>query len=224
VALRRKVKELIKCSKDTDDAIVESLTETVSEQISARDKLAALAKALGVKDPDDAVEKIASLMDEAKKLAEVMPELDQLRADAAKVEEQTIENDVEQAMASRNIDEDFKEALLLLRREKPEKFAEKYPKIPATPPINQNLKLDIATTSSGGQKPIDPRFLTRVGIDHGGGGSIDLGQYPGHNTTERAMSFIKLERGGSEMTYDQVFDAAVNLKKQPGVIDSRATA
>lgn len=224
VALRNQLQKVVNCSKDSNEEILAGVTEAVEQTVSAREKLAALAKALGVKDPEDAVDKIASLMEESKKLAEVMPELEQLRTDAAKVEEQTIENDVEQAMASRNIDEGMKDMLLLFRRQKPEKFAEKYPKIPAGPQINHNLKLDIATTASGAPKPVEIP-TTEVGVN---GSVVDLGKYPGSNPTARAMAHVKANAakyGVDPNNHRAVWNMAVNLKNnrvpgEPTFIDS----
>lgn len=172
----------------------------------ARTKLGALLKALGVEDSGGAVDKIASLMSQAKELATVMPELTELRTAAVAASEAAATNDVDAVILSRGWDASLKDALLLERKAmKPEAFATKYPvdktKLAAAgarqqPHLTQALvagpgaqQLSAAQAAQATGQPI-----VAVATDVGG---VKLSDYPGTTPTLQAISYLKTKLGDS---------------------------
>jgi hypothetical protein len=243
VELRRKAKEITKCAKDANDDILDAIEEVVDEAdsskkeaVSAREKLTAWAKALGVKDPDAAVNRIAELMDESAKLKELMPEVEELRQKTAEAEEQAIESDVAEAMAANKLADSLKDALVLLRKSDPEKFTQQFPKAPkksqgqggGLPPLPAGIFTEVATSKNGA--PLDGAGgSTPVGVPNGDN-IIDLSKFEGENPTARAISYVKANSdkyGVDPKNHRAVWNMAVKLKNNmvPGeqhFIDSAA--
>jgi hypothetical protein len=187
-----------------------------------------ILKALSVKSLDEAVERIANLLADSAELSQLKPEIEQLRANASKSEEEQVESDVAEAMASHGLATHHKEALLLLRKQLPARFAELYQRdrdgdaeFRARLARNGSARIfeEVATSRSGA--PLSPGGNTPVGIDHGQGGAIDLGRYVGETTFERAMDFIVKERNGKNLPWEALCKQAHRLKQEPGVIDTR---
>ncbi len=211
IDLRAGAKKILSADKSSNKVILEAAKETVG----ARQKLMALITALGVEDPDAAVERVAQLIEQGEQLKAAMPELEGLKAKVEKQEEEQAEADVSEVMSSRGYSDDIRDALLLYRKSDPNGFGTKYPR-PA--PNERNLTRDIATTSQG----VDLNVSSGQATTNLGGNMIDLGQYPGANTTERAMSYIRATRDGAgKWTHDDVFVAACRLKNQQNVVDSQ---
>jgi hypothetical protein len=228
IALRRRAVEITKCAKDANDDILDAVEDAVKGAAGARDKLKALASALGVEDPDAAVARIADLMNESAKLKELMPELEQLRQKAAEDAEREIESDVDEAMTSRNIGPEFKDALILLRRAEPEKFLNLYPKQPLRPASMRHLMEPVVTRLGANQDPdVSLSGKAKVGIQ-GSENIIDLAKYDGRNPTARAMSYVRANHekyGVDPNNREAVWDLAVALKNNrvpggPSFVDS----
>lgn len=207
-SLRDSIKKLIGAESDSTPVLLDG----IEKSISARAKLTALLKAMGVSDADAAVNRIAELMQQAKELAGVMPELSSLRSRIQKSEEAAAELDVDSVIASRGYGPEIRDALLLLRKSDAEKFALSYPKPQAG---DDKLLASVVVTPKLHGSP-----QSKAAIKAGQPNVINLAIYPGINSTERAMACIRATVNGSEnWSHDDVFVAACNLKKQPNVVD-----
>lgn len=224
IALRAGAHTALSASKDTTSVLLEEAANAVS----GREKLTALVKALGVEDPDAAVERVAKLIEQSNQLTSVMPELENLKAKVAAQEDAQAEADVSQVMSARNLSADMKEALLLYRKTDPEKFAETYKPVPPellSPAVVTPSGVELSPPSTGGFQ-LSP---DKSGVTFKPGQSqplpiqseiINLAAYRGRNVTERAISYIKAAQPGADkMTLEQLFPAACQLKKQPNVVD-----
>ena len=210
-AVTRAVDELVGTKKTlasklgADEASDRILLQTAEELMGAKEKLAALLQAVGVENPEDAVIRVAELMAQAEKLKALMPELEQLKEEMMAIEETAIVDDVEEVMASRQLPEEVREALLVLRRSSPSKFGEKFPKM-------QQDKTPLLQSLTRGE----PRV---AGEGNEASPEIDLGLYPGRNTTERAMAYLTKNHSG-EWDRQELWKAACLLKRRDGVVDS----
>ena len=189
------------------------LLQVAEEGMAAREKLVALLKALGVEDAEGAVAKVTDLLAQAEQLRELMPELEELRQGAAEAEEAAIEGEVSEAMASRKLPGEVKDALVLLRRQNPERFAELYPKLT---PDQVALSKDVATQKGAPIKPEDGKPADEPAS------VIDLAGYKGANTTQRAVAYLsKNQEGFARLRWEDQFVLACQLKAREDVIDSR---
>ena len=199
------------------------------DDAGVRAKYAAILGALGIEDPEAALDKIASLMAESAKLAEMAPEFAQLKQRQVEAEEQAVEEEVEAAVASTGVAassthyEGLKLALTALRKADPAKFAEKYPK----------QLLDKGRTVLG--RVADPKTLTTkltatsttgkgapAGAPAGGpsaaGGQIDVSVYPGANTMLRTCEFVKCSvQGAKDWPWEKVHEHASRLVRSGAV-------
>lgn len=217
IGLRTGTHKALSAEKDTTSVLLEAAEKLVS----GREKLTALVKALGVENAEEAVEKVAELLRQSKELTDAMPELDNLRTTVQQQEETQAEADVDEVIASRGYGDEVKEALLLMRKGDPVKFAEKFPK---AQPGDESLLSSAAVTPTGVElRPTPPASGTRqlgqnaipLGTD-----VVNLASYPGENITARAMSYIRATREGADKwTHEQLFVAACQLKKDPNVVD-----
>jgi hypothetical protein len=157
-----------------------------------RAKYRAILAALGVEDPDGAMDRIAELIGQSEELKKAAPELAALRKAQAQSEEEEIEKEVEETMASRGwTDEGLKVALTHLRKNDPKTFAEKYPKTVKPPASAAHLTSKI------------------VPADKSGSGKIDLSRYEGRNRTEQAIAFIKAnDKDAAQLTWEQLNERA----------------
>jgi len=196
----------------SDVATTSVLLEGVARAISAKAKLTALIKALGVEDADGAVNRVADLMSKAAELAKVMPELSSLRVSEQKREDEAAEADVAEAMASRGYGPEAKEALALLRKTSREKFLACYPK---QSPSTQAL-LSAVVVQPGAKPGAAPKQLPA------GQPAINLAPYPGRNPTERAQNYLLATiPGAAKWSFDDLWKAACELKRQPNVVDAQ---
>lgn len=201
------------------------------EGVDAKAKLLSLFEALGVQDPDAALQKVASTMEQAAKLTEVMPELEGLRADKEKADEASAEADVDAAIAARRLDKGLKPALLLQRKNDPEGFAKSFPKIEA-PTSKQHLLSPVATRGNTPQRVTVSRDGATVQLGGPEGGSpnapaggdvIDLNDYEGANPTARAKAYLKAHvTNWDKLSNEEQFLQAVALKRKPNVINGGA--
>jgi hypothetical protein len=173
---------------------------------SVRAKFGPILSALGVEDPDGAMDKIAGLMEESAKLAEVAPEFAALKKRADEIEAAEQEEEVEMAVASTGVAassdhyEGLKVALTHLRKSNPKEFAARYPKEKLDA---QRAKLG---RSAGEVKTLTSRIAaggdagksggTGNGNDKPGAGNvIDLSGFSGPNITMKACAFVCQQEG-----------------------------
>jgi len=237
-ALLESLGKQLKCEANRD-AVVAKLVElkraeTEAETAKAdagatRERLRALAEALGVEDGEAAVAKVADLMTKASELSKVMPELESLRAEKKQAEDAAIEEDVDEALAASNLPATMRNALLLARRDNPEQFAKDFPKKPQAPEHRQ-LQRPLTSTPQG--TPIQapgtpaPVALSQQRSTDGAGAPIvlqltqevNLDALPGANPTAKAMSFLAANfPGWDKLPYNDQFEKACLFKRQPGV-------
>jgi hypothetical protein len=203
--------------------------ETDGSEIRA--KLKALAEALGVADAEAGVEKIAQLMDQAKQLAAVMPELDSLKAKVKQQDDMAAEAEVDAVINARKFDPSLKSAMLMLRKADPEAFVKQFPK-PAAGAGATSLTTPIATTPTGGELRLsgDGTQVLRPGPRAAQPGNVlkvegvvNLSAQPGVNATQRAMAYLRAHYPGwDKLTFEEQFVLACNFKKQPNVVDQAA--
>lgn len=172
---------------------------------SVRAKFGPILSALGVEDPDGAMDKIAGLMEESAKLAEVAPEFAALKKRADEIEAAEQEEEVEMAVASTGVAassehyEGLKVALTHLRKSNPTEFATRYPK----------EKLDAARAKLGRPAGEVKTLTSKIaaggdagkgseinGNDKPGAGQvIDLSGFSGPNITMKACAFVCQQEG-----------------------------
>lgn len=207
--------ELIKKLQLSSVAASRVVLEAASVNADAGLSLASLLKALGTTNVNGAVERIATLLQHSDDLAKAQPELEKLRASMKQVDEATQETDVTSAMASYKMPEDAREALLLMRRQDPKRFAEKYPSKAPKAGDPKLLTAHLTATGGGEKKPL--------GISGEIPDLIVLSQYTGRNPTEQAMTYLASKNvNWNSMTHEQKVSAALHLKRQPNVVLSLA--
>lgn len=203
-----------------------------------RTKLGALLKAIGVEDSDGAVTRVAEMMAKASELETLMPELAGLRESVAKAEEAAVEEEVTEAMASYNLPENCKDALVLMRKGKDGKkaFAEKFPKkTPAAGGAEVSVPALLQSVVAAGPNGTERRVVAdsngRVTLEQlgsgpaGKGGSggeittINLAVFSGRNKTERMVEYVRAQLGAAAKTtdYPVIFSKALELLHSPKV-------
>jgi hypothetical protein len=199
VELRKRAKQALSCERDSNKVLLEA----VEKAVDMKTKLEAMLGMMEVKDVDAAIQKLTSLLENSKTMTDLMPELDQLRADFAKREEVEAEKEVDEVIASRGWDESFKHALMLTRKEDPDKFKELYPPMAAD---KANLTKDIATK---GKTPVSTSTGKTV---QNTGDVIDLTIYPG-NPTQKVIAHIESTIPDSKnWTWEKKCEAAFAFK------------
>lgn len=190
------------------------------EGVDAKARLMALFEALEVQDPEAALAKVASTMEAAKKLTEVMPELEGLQADKKKAEEAAIESDVDNAIAASKLPATVRPALLLQRQNDPEGFAKAYP--PNAQPTGSAGKQHLlARVATSGSTPLAPSG--KPDAPGGGEGVVNLAQYPGRNPTACAkMHLAGTVANWDKLSNEEQFKRAVAFKQQSHVIHDPA--
>lgn len=142
--LRDQLVQTLALSRDGNKVILAA----AEEGKTAREKLSGLLEALGVEDADAALNKLATTLEQARKLNEVMPELEQLKVEKIKAEEAAIEADVDAAIAASRLDSKLRPALLLQRKSDPAAFASAFAgatRAPARPDLTKAVTLSTAT-------------------------------------------------------------------------------
>ena len=232
VALRTGLIDLF----DIEGAVTSGvLLKSAKAEAGARTKLQGLAKALGIKDSEKAVEKVAELMANAASLTELMPELEGLRAEAKKTEEKTVESDVKEAMASHNLPDSCREAILLYRKTDATAFATKYPKVEVAPAAgaqaNAHLLSSVAAAPGGTELKVQgaqvvhaaagtqaPQVASPLAAN-----TVNLANFIGANPTARAQAYLAANMPNwATMSNEDRFVMACSFRKQPHVIDQPA--
>lgn len=214
-SVRAAVKELVSLGtalstllsvRDEPKLVLAEVEKESKAGAEARTKLGALLKALGVEDSGGAVDKIASLMGQARELATVMPELAELRTAAAAAVEASATSDVDAVILSRGWDVSLKDALMLERKAmKPEAFATKYPvdkaKLAAAGVRQQPHLTQVLVAGAGAQQlsaaqaaQATGQALVAVATDVG---AVKLSEYPGETPTLQAMAYLTQKLGDS---------------------------
>ncbi len=200
----------------------EVLLKAAKNSMDAREQLTKLFTAMQLDGGSDAIERVAELMTSAAQLEEIMPELRNLRAAKAESDEAIAAADVDQAMASHNVPDAAREALLLFRTADADKFAAKFPKVESAkpdeqPPVAAHLTRDAAVDGNGAP-------ITDGNVEAVPDGAIDLATFDGANKTARARTYLALNhKGWSDMTNENQFLLAVSFKRQKHVIDTTNT-
>lgn len=194
-----------------------------------RAKYGAILGALGIEDPDAALDKIADLMGESAKLAEMAPEFAVLKQRQLEAEEEVMDEEVEAAVASAGVAassthfEGLKLALSVLRKNDPAKFAEKYPKAmldkgrqalsrPGIDPTKLTSRITASNTGTGG-----PDAPPAGGVTPSGG-QIDVSGYTGANKILRTCEFVKCTMDGAKSwPWNKVHEQASKLVRS-GVV------
>ena len=151
VELRKQLKDALSLDRDNNKVMLEA----VESSVDMKTKLEAMLQMMGVKDVDSAIAKLTGLLDDSKKMLELMPELEKLRTATKATEEAAAEEEVDEVIASRGWDEAVKHGLMLTRMTDPAKFKELYPKVT---PDQKILTQNIATKNG---TPILLVFLFR---------------------------------------------------------------
>lgn len=215
VSLQVGVKKLFGEDTDSSDKILQAVERAVSDSSIAKKKLTAILQALGVEDPNAAVNRVADLIKQAKELTSAMPELEKLRVQVKKQEEEQAAADVDAVIASRGYDANLRPALLMFRTSDPVKFSETYPK--QTVGANDQQLLTSVVLSQPASRGTAPTPQTTSMPN-----TINLAVYPGRNKSERAINYVKATVPGSEQwSFEQLCKTAFDITKQPNVIDQR---
>jgi hypothetical protein len=212
------------------------LLKAILDDASVRAKYVPLLSALGVENPDAALDKIATMMADSAKLAEITPEFAALKTKASEEEAAVADEDVEAAVETTGVTAEsehfdgMKIALSTLRKTDRKKFDEKYPK----------EKLDAARKAIAARKAgsstivatsrnVDVTTLTRkiaatgnqqsgAGAGGGEGGQIDVSQFEGANTILRTCSYVKASvAGAKDWSWDKVHEHATTLVRSKAV-------
>lgn len=186
------------------------------EGAGAREKLSSLLKALGVADGDVevAMNKLAKTMEDAKRLGEVMPELQELKVAREQAEEAAIEADVDDAIAASGLAPSLKGALLLQRKTDPEGFKASFPKrAGAAPAARPDLTVKVAAS---GTAPVQAPGASPAA---GGPDKVNLAMYGAPNPTAAAkMHLAATHSGWDKLTDEAKHVLACNFKKQDHVV------
>ena len=176
-----------------------SITDT-----EVRAKYSTLFKALGVENPDAALDKVADLMTQSEELKKVAPELAVLKKKVEESEAEVAEEDVEAAMASLGISNDsanyegIKLAVAHYRKgNSRDDFFKKYPKAEES---RTYLTRSISTQTPA-PAPKKGAPATRVEASRGDEvpkDSVDITAYSGANLMLKACEFVKLSVSGAQ--------------------------
>jgi hypothetical protein len=193
VSLRNAAAEAVGLQKTASTKVI---LKTTLDDAGVRAKFTPLLGALGVENPDAAMDRVAELIAQAEDLKKAAPELEALRKAQAQADEEEIEEDVDEAMASRGWKDDgLKIALTHMRRHDKDTFAEKYPKQPKPPADKAHLTQKIVPVQAGSDQQ-----------------KIDLSRYDGANKTQQAIAFIKAnDKDAAELTWEQLNERAWRL-------------
>lgn len=202
VSLRAQIKATVGATKDTTDTLCAEVVELVAD----RKGLISLRKALGASTHEDAVSRVAVLLEAEKKLGELEPKHKALADKLAEQDKAKAEAEVREVLATRRLPEDMMDALLELRLNKPEKFAERFPKLGDRAVLTQPGVAGIQAIPSA-PSASDP------------GQVIDLTKVPGRNLTFRLKAWIRAnEPDMAKADEDKVWRRACELKRTAKVV------
>jgi hypothetical protein len=214
VTLRQQVAGNLNLSKESATKVV---LKAVATDADVRAKYTAILGALGVENPESALDKITQLIADGAKLVEMAPEFAALKAKEAQAEEAEIEADVEAAAASTGVAATsasfagLKLALTALRKADKEKFYASYPKevlrkppapkttVTTTPEI---LMSKITAAVGGGQRPA-PSTADQA---------VDVSGYEGANLILKTAAHIRASvAGAANWPWDRVHEQASKM-------------
>lgn len=222
----------------TDEQVLEATRLKLEQGSDALAKLKAFAELFGAANPDEAaamaVEKIAQAKSLTEKVAEMMPEMESLKAKVGETENAKAEADVDEVMASKRIAAEHRDVLLAYRKSQPEAFAKKYP--PLTPE-ERKLLTSVVTTRNGSGSGSAPGG-TLLSAERMGAGSTpegfgqfgsataeEIGKMPGETIEEKAINLAKkrAKDEGRELSHQQAHAAGIALARAAKNIERRAT-
>lgn len=224
--VRTTLSKTLKLSGNVANAV---LLKAVLDDATVRAKYVPLLSALGVEDPDAALDKIAKMMTDSAKLAEITPEFSALKSKEAESEQAVADEEVETAVASAGVTassehyEGLKIALSTLRKTDRKAFDMKYPK----EKLDATRKALGKTTSAGTTKVDAAKLTSKIaatdnqasGAAAGStGGAIDVSQYEGANQVLRTCSYVKASvNGAKDWSWDKVHAHACDLVRSKAV-------
>lgn len=195
------------------NASIKVVLEANEDDEAVRAKYVPLLQALGVEDPDAALDKVAKLMQESEELKAVAPEFAALKQRIAEVDQAEEEEEVEAAVSSTGVAatsehyEGLKVALSHLRKYNKDEFYRRYPKekLKALRSVRSAKEVTTLTTQI---TKTNPTLSPNGGI----GGKIDVSGYRGANTILRTCEFVRATvQGADRWDWDQVHQHATAL-------------
>jgi len=218
---------LSKAFKLSANAANSVLLKAVLDDATVRAKYVPLLSALGVEDPDAALDKIAKMMTDSAKLAEITPEFSALKTKEAATDQEVADEEVETAVASAGVTassehyEGLKIALSMLRKTDRKSFDLKYPKekLEAT-------RKTLGKTSIAGSTRVDASKLTTkiAATDNQAsgagstGGAIDVSQHDGANLVLKTCSYIRASvAGAKDWSWEKTHEHACTLVRSKAV-------
>lgn len=232
VALRSKLKTLLKSKKGTNEVLLQDVEEVIEETEEATSALNTILQTLGVTDPASALAALPTLMEAKDKLEQMVAELETAIGMNVDSEIGVAEEEIQQTMATRGWkDEGITFALRQLRglnfsedadnrtklaslKKGREVFAEKYPKPKGGNPAL--LKSHVAT-KDGRQLAVskDGAGVKLAKSEMPGAKFVSLAGYPGRNTTERVMAWVRGNiEGADKWAREEVFTTACEMKQK----------
>jgi len=203
VALRANLKAAIGATKDTTDTLCAEVVELTAD----RKGLVSLRKALGATTHEDAVSRVAVLLEAEKKLGELEPKHKALEAKIAEQDKAKAEAEVREVLATRRLPEDMLDALLELRLNKPEKFVERFPKLGDKAVLTQPGVAGKPVIAAPAPGATDDATI------------IDLTNVKGRNLTNRLMTWVRSnEAVMATADHDKVWRRACELKRTSKVV------
>lgn len=186
-----------------------------------RAKFGPLLKALGVEDPDAALDKVGDLMTQSEELKKVAPELSALRKKAEEAEAEVADTDVEAAMASMSIAktsehyEGIKLAVTHYRKANTrEDFFKKYPKAEAN---RAHLTRTISGGTSAGDDPAKVA-ASRTTTTETPKDAVDVSAFSGSNLMLKTCEFVRASvQGAQSWPWDKVHEHASALVRSKKV-------
>jgi hypothetical protein len=227
-------------SSTSHDVRLKKVQEQAASDGKTRDMLSAIFEAAGVEDPSSAVEVIAGKIADAKKLAEVMPELEALQKAKQEAATAEAEADVDEVMNSRGFEPGMKTLLMKARIEDKEAFEKSFPKLDPSkahltqshfanskgaqlaPTAQGKAALSFVTTKDGqvalAATPASKAISATPGAD-----IVNLSKFAGRNKTERALAYLaSKDEGFTKLSRDAQFEKAFALVRRDDVIDDPA--
>lgn len=222
------------------------LLEAAAGAADVRGKLGAILAALGLKpeEADAAIDKIASQMEGAAKLKEVMPELEGLKAKVKEQEAKDEVAEVDAALTSRGMvgNDDMKAAFTALHKQDPAAFRTKYLSgkpvaASAGTPLGSAAAVVASTTVAASGKGAEHRVTvdasgnlllskapTAATSDDPNVKTINLSGYSGVNPVDRTIAYLRAQPENKGLNYDQLFMAAMKLRRDPAfkLVDAAA--
>lgn len=205
VALRDGVKKTFAADKDNTGVLLEAAEEVVSLRRKGDEKLVGLRDALGTKEGEDPISRIAVLLKAETELGELKPKLEALSKDAEARENEKAEEDVTRALSQHDLPDNVRAALLDMRKNNPEGFAKDFP---LAPPEYEHLT-QVITTSTRQAEPTPAQQQQ--------GNVINLANYPGRNDVERMENYILASVPGSDKwSRDRMYDEVHRMRRAQG--------